>query len=124
MQIRVLPVAMAAIFLGACASPPQPQPVIGGVAPASVAANGQTPGYTSDPRVVDADRRAREMGYHMEMRHDEQFYCRTVAPLGSRLTHKECLTVDGMAQAVQLAEENKVSQKQGSNCQGAGCTIN
>jgi hypothetical protein len=125
MQIRVLPLAMAGILLGACAaSPPQPQPVIGAVAPASVAATGDKPGYVSDPRVVAADRRAREMGYHMEMRHDQQFYCRTVAPIGSRLTQKECLTADGMVQAVQMAEENKVAQKQQSNCQGAGCTFN
>jgi hypothetical protein len=63
------------------------------------------------------------MGYHVETRHGEQFYCRTTAPLGSRLTQKECLTADGMAQAVQMAEENQVAQRQGQLCQGGGCTV-
>jgi hypothetical protein len=64
------------------------------------------------------------MGYHVEARHGEQFYCRTTAPLGSRLTQKECLTADSMAQAVQMTEENQVAQRQGQLCQGGGCTIN
>ncbi len=63
------------------------------------------------------------MGYHVETRHGEQFYCRTTAPLGSRLTQKECLTADGMAQAVQMAEENQAAQRQGQLCQGGGCTV-
>jgi hypothetical protein len=119
MQIRLWSMALIVVLLGACAaSPPEPQPVAGGVAPAA-----GKPGYTSDPRIVEADRRAKEMGYHMEMRHNQPFYCRTIAPIGSRLTQKECLTADGMVQAAQMADENKAAQKQNRNCQGKGCTI-
>ena len=71
-----------------------------------------------------AAKRAKEMGYHVETRHGDQFYCRTVAPIGSRLTEKECLTVDTMAQAQQIAEENQAAQRQGQICQGGGCGVN
>ena len=63
------------------------------------------------------------MGYHIETRHNEQFYCRTVAPIGSRIAEKECLTVDTMAAAEQLSEEQQMAQRQGQLCQGAGCVI-
>jgi hypothetical protein len=61
------------------------------------------------------------MGYHVETRHGEQFYCRTVAPTGSRLTEKECLTVDTMIQSARTREQNQAAQRQSQSCQGAGC---
>lgn len=64
------------------------------------------------------------MGYHLEVRHGEQYFCRTVAPLGSRLTQKECLSIDTMAESARMADENKASQQQSHMCQGAGCIIN
>jgi hypothetical protein len=57
----------------------------------------------------------------VETRHGQQFYCRSIAPIGSRLTEKECLTVDTMAQAEQLAQDQQVAQRQGQICQGPGC---
>jgi hypothetical protein len=121
-------VAIASMLLSACASMNQSTPTVA-VAPPAVAPSAgappaaQKPAVAYDPRVAAADKRAREMGYHTEMRHGEQFYCRTTAPLGSRLTQKECLTADGMAQAAQMAEENQVAQRQGQLCQGNGCVV-
>lgn len=77
-----------------------------------------------DPRVAAAQKRARELGYHLEVRHNEQYFCRTIAPLGSRLAQKECLTIDTMAQAARMADENKAATRQSGICQGAGCAIN
>jgi hypothetical protein len=119
MRIRIWPVAILGVFLIACAgSPDKPAPA----APSPVA-TAQKPGVPYDSRVADSNKRAREMGYHIETRHGEQFYCRTTAPIGSRLEQKECLTADGMAQAVQMADESKAAQRQGQLCQGANCVI-
>jgi hypothetical protein len=106
--------------LSACAASPQKPPPVTLAAPAAAPA---TAPVRYDPRTAAAEKRSREMGYHVETRHGEQFYCRTTAPLGSRLTQKECLTADGMAQAVQMAEENQAAQRQGQICQGGGCTV-
>jgi hypothetical protein len=116
MQVRVWSAGMMGILLSACAASPQKPPPVAVAAPAAAPA-------PYDPRGAAAEKRSREMGYHVETRHGEQFYCRTTAPLGSRLTQKECLTADGMAQAVQMAEENQAAQRQGQLCQGGGCTV-
>jgi len=128
-------IAIAAMLLSACASTNTSTPIVTAVVPPAAAAPGaetptatppaavQKPRVPYDPRVAAADKRAREMGYHVETRHGEQFYCRTTAPLGSRLTQKECLTADGMTQAVEMAEENQVAQRQGQLCQGPGCVV-
>jgi hypothetical protein len=115
MQIRIWPVAMVGILLGACAAP-APKP-------ATVVATTALSGAEYDARLAEAAKRAKEMGYHIETRHGDQFYCRTVAPIGSRLTEKECLTVDTMIQTARMAEENQAAQRQGQLCQGNGCVI-
>jgi hypothetical protein len=116
MQSRIWTVAVVAIVLNACAASPQKPP------PGAVAA-AQKPALPYDARIAAAAKRAKEMGYHVETRHGDQFYCRTVAPIGSRLTEKECLTVDTMAQAQQMTEENQMAQRQ-RICQGGGCSAN
>jgi hypothetical protein len=116
MQIHVWPLAISGVLLVACAASPQkPLPVVASTAPVS--------GAEYDARIAEAAKRAKEMGYHVETRHGDQFYCRTVAPIGSRLTEKECLTVDTMIQTGRMAEENQAAQRQGQLCQGNGCTI-
>jgi hypothetical protein len=117
MQIRLWTVSVTAIALSACAASPQKPPpnTVAAIAPASDA--------PYDARIAEAAKRAKEMGYHVETRHGEQFYCRTVAPIGSRLTSKECLTVDTMVQTARMAEENQAAQRQGQLCQGNGCVV-
>jgi hypothetical protein len=117
MQIGIWPVAMLGILLGACATSPQKPPPV-------AAATAQNSGALYDARLAEAAKRAKEMGYHIETRHGDQFYCRTVAPIGSRLTEKECLTVDTMIQAARMNEENQVFQRQSQACQGGGCSVN
>ncbi|MDB6099152.1 MAG: hypothetical protein JWN58_1855 [Gammaproteobacteria bacterium] len=124
MRIHIGLAALAGIFLSAWAASPQKPPATAGVAPTVVAAAVQTSSSSYDPRVAAAQKRAREMGYHSEVRHGEQYFCRTIAPLGSRLTQKECLNVDTMEEAARMADENKRSVQQMRNCQGPGCTIN
>jgi hypothetical protein len=121
MEIRVLPPAILVLLLGACAgSPEKPAPAAAVPPPAAAA---QNPGVAYDSRLAESNKRAREMGYHMETRHGEQFYCRSTAPIGSRLEQKECLTAESMAQAVQMADESQAAQRQGQLCQGGGCVI-
>jgi hypothetical protein len=118
MQIRVWSVAIACVALSACAASPQKPAHTAAVTPAV-----QPSDMPYDARIAEAGKRAKEMGYHVETRHGVQFYCRTVAPIGSRLTEKECLTVDTMIQTARMAEENQAAQRQGQLCQGAGCVI-
>jgi len=121
MQLRVGPIAILGILLSACAASPQKPPVAAAAPVAAPVAAAQNPDVPYDPRIAAAEKRSREMGYHVEMRHGEKFYCRATAPIGSRLAQKECLTAEGMAQAVQMADENQVAQRQGQLCQGPGC---
>jgi hypothetical protein len=74
-----------------------------------------------DPRDMDTGRYAREMGYRKETRHGVEFYCRRVAPLGSRLEEKQCLTAQGMQEAVEIMEQNKANFQQSHLCQGPQC---
>ena len=120
MHIRIWMVGMVAIALSACAASPQKPPARTAVATPAA----QNPDVPYDARIAEAARRAKEMGYHVETRHGDQFYCRTVAPIGSRLTEKECLTVDTMIQTARMREENQMAQRQGQICQGGGCSVN
>jgi hypothetical protein len=122
MRNGVCSVAILGVLLSACGTSPQkPGPVASAAPPPALM---QKPGVPYDPRLAAGDKRARELGYHVETRHGEQFYCRMHAPLGSRLEQKECLTAEGMAQAAQISEENKVNQRQNQLCQGANCVVN
>jgi hypothetical protein len=106
------------VLLGGCAtSTPAPS------RQATTATEGSTPVVTTadDPRISAAKRYAREMGYKIEMRHGVQFYCRVTEPPGSRFPEKQCLTVDGLSEAQQIADQNQVYFRQHQVCQGAGC---
>src|ERR1700744_5189373 len=99
------------VVLGGCATSPPTT-----VREAKVAHPGDTPSSQAltpvvstadDPRIVDANRFAKELGYRIETRHGVQYYCRVTAPLGSRLTEKQCLTADGIVEAKQHSDQNK-----------------
>ena len=74
-----------------------------------------------DPHITAANRYAREMGYKIETRHGVQFYCRVTEPPGSRFPQKQCLTVEGIFEAQQIADQNQVYFRQHQACQGGGC---
>ena len=128
MKLATCLVAAGVILLGGCATSTPTQ-----VREAKVAHPGDTPSSQAltpvistadDPRLMAANRYAKEMGYRIETRHGVQYYCRVTAPIGSRLTEKQCLTVDGVTQAGQIAEQNKVNFQQNQLCQGKNCVIN
>jgi hypothetical protein len=121
-----LPAAGLVLLVGCATSTPTP------MREAKVAHPGDTPSSQSltpvittadDPRLMAANRYAKEMGYRIETRHGVQYYCRVTAPLGSRLTEKQCLTVDGITQAGQISEQNKVNFQENHLCQGPNCVI-
>jgi len=126
MNIRACSIVVGLISLSACATshqqrpapPPAATPV--GAKPAA-AGTTQNPNAPYDPRVAESDKRAKEMGYHVETRHGEQFYCRTTAPVGSRLTEKQCLTAATMAEVAHIVDENQATFQQGHLCQGPNC---
>jgi hypothetical protein len=106
------------VLLGGCAtSIPAPS------RQATTSTEGLAPVLTTadDPRLTAAKRYAREMGYKIEMRHGVQFYCRVTEPPGSRFPEKQCLTVEGISETQQIADQNQVYFRQHQACQGAGC---
>jgi hypothetical protein len=118
----------AVVLLSGCATYTR-----GPVHEAAVARPGDTPpsqaltpvmSTADDPRILGANRYAREMGYRIETRHGVQYYCRVTAPLGSRLTEKQCLTVDGMAQAKQITDQNRTALEQAGRLCGPACVGN
>ena len=111
MNIRACLIVVGLISLSACATSHQPRPAAA------------APNAPYDSRVAESDKRAKEMGYHIETRHGEQFYCRTTAPVGSRLTEKQCLTAATMAEVAHIVDENQVTFQQGHLCQGPNCVV-
>jgi hypothetical protein len=125
MKLRGCLLVGALVLLGGCATSTPPT-----VREAKVAHPGDTPSSQAltpvvstadDPRIADANRFAKELGYKIETRHGVQFYCRVTAPLGSRLTEKQCLTVDGIVQAKQITDQNKTALDQAGRICGPSC---
>jgi hypothetical protein len=113
------------VLLGGCATSTPTT-----VREAKVAHPGDTPpsqaltpviSTADDPRLMEANRFAKELGYKIETRHGVQYYCRVTAPLGSRLTEKQCLTVDGIVQAKQITDQNKTALDQAGRLCGPTC---
>jgi hypothetical protein len=123
MNIRACLIVVGLISLSACATSHPPRPAPSAVAKPVAAGVTQNPNASYDPRIAESDKRAKEMGYHVETRHGEQFYCRTTAPIGSRLTEKQCLTAATMAEVAHIADENNVTYQQGHLCQGPNCIV-
>jgi hypothetical protein len=84
---------------------------------------GLTPVVTSadDPRAMAANRYALELGYKIETHQGVQYYCRSTAPIGSRLTQRECLTVDTMVLTQKSNELNNARLMQQQGCPKSGC---
>jgi hypothetical protein len=124
MKLGSCAVAVGIVLLGGCATSTRTPVRQASTAPPTstqVLTSSVTP--ADDPRLVAANRYAKEMGYKIETRHGVQFYCRTTAPIGSRLTEKQCLTIDGVTQAGQIAEQNKANFQQNQLCQGPNCVV-
>jgi hypothetical protein len=60
------------------------------------------------------------MGYHIVMRDGARYYCRTVAPMGTRIPQKECLRADPLQQQLRRMEEDKINIRQFQYC-GPSC---
>jgi hypothetical protein len=127
MNYKHLLMASMLATLTACAtSTPQPTRIAftaPSVAPAAAtaAATGATAMQANyDPRIADSDRKAKEMGYHIVMRDGARYYCRTVAPMGTRIPQKECLRADALQQQLRRMEEDKINIRQFQYC-GPSC---
>jgi hypothetical protein len=118
MNHKNLLVASMLATLTACAtSTPQPTHVAY-VAPSVTDATAMQTNY--DPRMAESDRKAKEMGFHIVLRDGGRFYCRTVAPMGTRIPQKECLRADALQQQIRRMEEDKINIRQFQYC-GPSC---
>ena len=126
MNHRHLLMASALAVLTACATSTPPPARVASVAPsvapaaATAAATDAATQVNYDPRKAESDRKAKEMGYHIVMRDGAQYYCRTIAPMGTRIPQKECLQADALQQQIRRAEEDKINIRQFQYC-GPSC---
>jgi hypothetical protein len=101
--------------LSACAtSTPQPARV------ASAATGATATQVNYDPRMAESDRKAKEMGFHIVTRDGARYYCRTVAPMGTRIPQQECLRTGALQQQIRRMEEDKINIRQFQYC-GPSC---
>ena len=121
MNHKHLLMASALAILTACATSTPPPARVASVAPSVAPAAGAaaTP-VNYDPRMADSDRKAKEMGFHIVMRDGARYYCRTTAPMGTRIPQKECLKADALQQLIRRTEEDKVNIRQFQYC-GPSC---
>ena len=122
---QLLMASMLATLTACASSTPQPTrmaSVAPSVAPAAAtaAATDAATQVNYDPRKAESDRKAKEMGYHIVMRDGAQYYCRTIAPMGTRIPQKECLQADALQQQIRRAEEDKINIRQFQYC-GPSC---
>jgi hypothetical protein len=114
--------APAIIVMSGCAASPHPAPTSAAAPAAATPALKAAAAY--DPRRAQVNRMAAELGYHVETRDQQRFFCRTAAALGTRLAQKECMSEDTMTDAVRSMEQNRNSWQQPKVCQGKNCTVN
>ena len=125
---HLLTAFMLATLTACASSTPQPQPMHMASAARSgapAATTTATTGASAIPvmdegRVADSEKRAKEMGYHVEMRDGTRFFCRTVAPMGTRIPQKECLRSDAMQQLIRRTDADKMNIRQFQSC-GPNC---
>ena len=119
---HLLMASMLATLTACATSTPQPPRMASAVPPvAPAAATGATATQANyDPRIADSDRKAKEMGFHIVMRGGARYYCRTVAPMGTRIPKNECLQADDLQQQIRRMEEDKVNIRQFQYC-GPSC---
>ena len=125
MNYRHLLMASLATLTACATSAPQPArmaSVAPSVAPAAatVATGAAVTQASYDPRAAESERKAKEMGFHVVMRGDDRYYCRTIAPMGTRIPQKECLKADALQQLIRRTEEDKVNIRQFQYC-GPSC---
>ena len=72
----------AVVLLGGCATS-TPPPARQASTPHATQSLTPVISTADDPRIMAANRYAKEMGYKIETRHGVQFYCRITAPLGT-----------------------------------------
>jgi hypothetical protein len=121
MTKSVIAAAILSSTLGGC-STTQPQPSAGAFA----ASDGAQQGDDSSGSIVDLDKRAREMGYHVESRNGEKAYCRNSAPTASHISRQDCLNSAGMIQSVRNAEksQDELSRRQEQGYSGGARPLN
>ena len=109
-------VSIVVLLLDACAASPTTPAPVAVTAPATAPQKSGGANYTPE----ELDKRAREMGYHVETRGGQKGYCRNNAPTGSHISRQACLSADAMVRAVKTADDDQdqISQRQMQSSSG------
>ena len=115
---RGLFVVMMGIVLSACAASAPKVPVAVATAPPAIAPSVAATPTSATYEWAELDRRARLMGYRVEMRNHERLYCQRGAAVGSHIANSHCMSAELMAQAARDDEEmkNKLSLRNNALC--------
>lgn len=126
MNHKLLLIAPLLATLTACASTsPKHVASLAPAAPPRAATSAAAGGATAklaidDPRIAESEKLAKEMGYRVVERDDGRYYCRTIAPMGTRIPQKECLRSDALQAQMRRREEDKMNIRQFQYC-GPNC---
>jgi len=114
MEIEFWLVMTLGIFLSACAASSHQPPPAAVTEPVAASQKPGPPNYET----AELDRRAREMGYRVETRNGERFYCQNSAPVGTHISRMHCLSIVMMAQMAREDDEiqDKLSQRGNKLC--------
>jgi hypothetical protein len=105
---------------GQAPTPPGQVPPTGQTPPASPPAAGATPSAASQsktPELTPAEKDLLAQGYKLEMRGTDKHFCRSQAELGTRFTHRVCITAEQAAATKRGSQDflNDVQRPSGNN---------
>ena len=115
MPIRTLILVAAIGVLGACAATP---PQAAAPAPSATALNAPT----AVERSRELMRQARDMGYTMEERNGERFFCIDDSNVGSHIRKRECLNEATFVERQLSIAQNKDAYTRSRMCGNMGCS--
>jgi hypothetical protein len=115
MPIRTLFLSAALGVLSACAAT---QPHLAAPAPSATTLNAPT----AVERSRELMRQAREMGYTMEIRNGERYFCTDDSNVGSRITKHQCLNEATFVERQLSIAQNKDAYTRSRMCGNMGCS--
>ncbi len=121
--MRTATLLLAAVLAG-CAAAPQtqvpPPAATSSPAPAAKAAPGAK---TAPPAGISAElySRALENGYRAREHKGATLFCKTEAPIGSRIQKDTCVSVDQLEESIRQAELVRDRMRRGTTCAKADC---
>ena len=121
--MRTAILLLAGILAGCAATPPTQTATP--VPPAAPLANAAKPRPAAKPTPggISADLYSKSLqyGYRARQRGATTIFCKTEAPMGSRIEKESCVSIDILEETIRQAEEVRDQLRRGNSCGKADC---